>query len=160
MNVHAIVQNYRDILVDHYFDMRGRASRSQFWWFVLANAIASFGAHILGKILLGLPLRELYTLAVLLPSISLGARRLQDTGRDGRLTWALLLVTAVTQLIGIILTMAWIFSDFLAVVFAPGLAIASVATVVLLLVLIFFWCQPGDTGPNAYGPVPPAFDPR
>jgi uncharacterized membrane protein YhaH (DUF805 family) len=27
------------------------------------------------------------------------------------------------------------------------------------LVLIFFWCQPGDPNANAYGPPPPVFDP-
>ena len=159
MDVQAIAQNYRDILVNHYCDMRGRVGRSQFWWFVLANAVAGMLAQVLGSILFGLPLRELYALAVLLPSMSLGARRLQDTGRDGRLVWALLLVGAVTQIIGIVTAMAWVFSGFLAVLFAPGLLIASIATLVLLVVMIVFWCQPGNPGPNAYGPVPPVFDP-
>jgi uncharacterized membrane protein YhaH (DUF805 family) len=27
------------------------------------------------------------------------------------------------------------------------------------VVLIYFWCQPGDPASNAYGPVPPVFDP-
>jgi uncharacterized membrane protein YhaH (DUF805 family) len=27
------------------------------------------------------------------------------------------------------------------------------------VVLIYFWCQPGDPGDNAYGPPPPIFDP-
>jgi uncharacterized membrane protein YhaH (DUF805 family) len=159
MDVQAIADNYRDILTNHYFDMRGRVGRGQFWWFVLANAVAGLLAQILGSLLFGLPLREIYALAVLLPSMSLGARRLQDTGRDGRLVWALLLVGGVTQIIGIILALAWFFSGFLAVVFAPGLAIAGFATLVLLVVMIVFWCQPGDPGPNAYGPVPPLFDP-
>ena len=136
-----------------------RASRGQFWWFMLANLIASLAAHILGSILFKLPLRELYTLVALLPSMSLGAPRLQDIGRDGRLVWALLLVSAVPQLIGIITATAWIFSGFLAVVFAPSLAVAGLTTFVLLVILIFFWCQPSNPGLNVYGPVPSVFDP-
>ena len=30
---------------------------------------------------------------------------------------------------------------------------------VVSVVLIYFWCQPGDPLPNAYGPPPPMFDP-
>ena len=35
----------------------------------------------------------------------------------------------------------------------------NVAALVVALVLIYFWCQPGDAGDNAYGPAPVAFDP-
>jgi len=40
--------------------------------------------------------------------------------------------------------------------------VAFLVNLVLLVIavgLIWFWCQPGDPGPNAYGPVPPVFDP-
>jgi len=84
MDVNAIIANYKGTIQNHYFDMRGRAGRGQFWWFVLANLIASLLAHFVGSII-HLPLGELYNLAVLLPVMSLGARRLQDTGRDGKL---------------------------------------------------------------------------
>ena len=158
MDVQAIVANYRDTIEHHYFDMRGRAGRGQFWWFVLANLIVAILAHILGSIA-HLPLGELYNLAVLLPGMSLGARRLQDTGRDGRLVWALLLLTAVTQVIGIFMALTWFLSGFFAVLFAPGLALAAILNLIVLVVLLWFWVQPGDPGPNAYGPVPPVFDP-
>lgn len=158
MDVQAIWDNYRDTIQNHYFDMRGRVGRGQFWWFVLANLIASILAHIVGGIL-HLPLGEIYNLAVLLPSMSLGARRLQDTGRDGKLVWILLIVTAVTQVIALLMAAAWFLTGFLAVLFAPGLTIAGIITLVLAVVLIWFWVQPGDPGPNAYGPVPPRFDP-
>jgi uncharacterized membrane protein YhaH (DUF805 family) len=158
MDVAAIAENYRDIITNHYFDMRGRVGRSQFWWFVLANIIASMLAHFVGSAL-HLPLGELYNLAVLLPAMSLGARRLQDIGRNGQLVWALLLLTAVTQVIGIFMALAWFFTGFFAIVFAPGLTLAGILMLIVAVVLIWFWCQPGDAGPNAYGPVPPRFDP-
>ena len=109
--------------------------------------------------MLHLPLGELYNLAVLLPAMSLGARRLQDIGRNGQLVWALLLLVAVTQVIGIFMALTWFFTGFFAVIFAPGLMLAGILMLIVAVVLIWFWCQPGDPGPNAYGPVPPRFDP-
>ena len=158
MDVAAIVANYRDIIANHYFDMRGRVSRSRFWWFVLANVIASILAQIVGGVV-HLPLGEVYNLAVLLPAMSLGARRLQDIGREGKLVWLLLILTAATQLIGIMMALTFIFHGFIAFLLAPGLTLAGLATLVILVILIWFWCQPGDPAPNAYGPVPPGFDP-
>lgn len=158
MDVQAIWNNYRDTIENHYFDMRGRVGRAQFWWFVLANLIVSILADIVGKAL-HLPLGHLYNLAVLLPSMSLGARRLQDIGRDGRLVWVFMIVAAVTEVIGVFMALTWFLHGFFAVLFAPGLAIAGIACLVMVVVLIYFWVQPGDPGPNAYGPVPPRFDP-
>ena len=62
----------------NYANFNGRASRSEYWWFVLFN-------FILGCI----PVVNLIAgLALLIPSLALGARRLHDTGRSG---WWLLL---------------------------------------------------------------------
>jgi uncharacterized membrane protein YhaH (DUF805 family) len=157
MDPQALYDNWRNILTRHYFDMRGRTGRAEFWYFVLANLVASFLAHILGG-MLGLPLGEIYNLAVLLPATSIGARRLQDTGRDGRLAWLLLILGAVTQIVGILTAMTFAFAGMFGFLFVPGLSIAGFATLAVCLVLIYFWCQPGDLGPNTYGPVPPVFD--
>ena len=47
-------------------------------------------------------------------------------------------------------------------ILGPALALSgliSLALLVVSVVLIYFWCQPGDPLPNAYGPPPPNFDP-
>ena len=62
----------------NYANFNGRASRSEYWWLVLFNFI--LGCIPLVNILAGL--------ALLIPSLALGARRLHDTGRSG---WWLLL---------------------------------------------------------------------
>ena len=49
-----------------------------------------------------LPLGELYNLAVLLPAAGIGARRLQDTGRNGKLVWALFMLAAISQILAVI----------------------------------------------------------
>ena len=78
-----------------YAVFSGRARRNEYWYFVLFNFLI---ALVLGFIdgLLGLTLKEsglgllggLYSLAVLIPGIAVGVRRLHDTGRSG---WWLLI---------------------------------------------------------------------
>ena len=66
-----------------YATFEGRASRSEYLWFVLFTFLGSAAAGIIGQALSGL-----FSLAVLLPSLAVGARRLHDTDRSG---WFLLL---------------------------------------------------------------------
>ena len=159
MDFQAVFDNYKRILTDHYFDMRGRVGRSEFWYFVLANFIACLLAGIVGGIL-HLPLGELYNLAVLLPSMSIGARRLQDTGRSGQLVWLMFILAAVTQIAGLIVGLAFLVGGGLGILFVPGLTFAAFLCFAVMVVLIWFWCPKGDPGDNAYGPVPPVFDPN
>jgi uncharacterized membrane protein YhaH (DUF805 family) len=158
MDPQALFENYRRTITEHYFDMNGRVGRAQFWYFVLANFIAAILAHIVGRIVF-LPVGELYNLAVLLPATCIGARRLQDIGRDGRLAWLLLILVAVTQIAAVLTALTFVFAGMFGLLFVPGLGIVGLATLVVAVVLIYFWCQPGDPGSNAYGPPPPVFDP-
>ncbi|MBV9548870.1 MAG: DUF805 domain-containing protein, partial [Alphaproteobacteria bacterium] len=128
------------------------------WYFVLASLVLSLLVGIL-QAATWLPLAALFHLAILLPSVGMGARRLQDTGRDGRMVWLLFLLMAATQIAAILTTMAVVLTGFLGLIFAPGLGLAGAATLVVCIVLLYFWVQPGDAHENAYGPPPPRFDP-
>lgn len=76
-------------VLQNYVGFQGRARRKEYWMFVLFSAIVSIILTILDKALhLDSVLAGLYSLAVLLPSLAVGARRLHDTGRSG---WWLLL---------------------------------------------------------------------
>jgi uncharacterized membrane protein YhaH (DUF805 family) len=66
-----------------YASFEGRASRSEYWWWLLFTVLASMAAGIVSD-----KLSALFSLAVLLPSLAVGARRLHDTNRSG---WFLLL---------------------------------------------------------------------
>lgn len=85
-----------------YADFKGRARRSEYWFFVLFSAIVSIVGSILDAIF-GLrsgttgPIQGILQLALLVPSLAVGARRLHDTGRSG---WWLL--------IGLIPVVGWI----------------------------------------------------
>ena len=80
-----------------YADFNGRATRSEFWWWVLFVFIASSAASIVSPMLSGL-----FSLGVLLPYLAVGARRLHDTDRSG---W--LQLVALIPLIGWLLLIYW-----------------------------------------------------
>ena len=80
-----------------YADFDGRASRSEFWWWVLFVFLASSATSMLSPVVSGL-----FSLGVLLPNIAVGARRLHDTDRSG---WLQLI--ALIPLIGWLLLIYW-----------------------------------------------------
>lgn len=66
-----------------YADFSGRARRKEYWMFTLVSVMISVVLAILDSVLTTGFLGLLYALAVLLPSLAVGARRLHDTGRSG-----------------------------------------------------------------------------
>ena len=80
-----------------YAAFEGRASRSEFWWWFLFTCLASAATGIVSEMLSGL-----FSLAILLPSLAVGARRLPDTDRSA---WYLLLW--FIPLIGWIILVVW-----------------------------------------------------
>ena len=70
---------------DKYADFNGRASRPEFWWFALACFLVAVVFNLLRLELLG----ALVNLALLLPSLAVGSRRLHDIGKSGwfQLIW-------------------------------------------------------------------------
>ena len=73
------------VCFNKYADFNGTASRPEFWWFQLFIILV---AAALG--LFSTTLASLFYLAVLLPDLAVGARRLHDTGKSG--WWQLLLI--------------------------------------------------------------------
>ena len=87
-----------------YFDFKGRARRSEYWWYCLFSVVACLIWALFGTLLLALPVgmavqhvsgnetAGLTTMIIILcipllflvlPSISVQVRRLHDTGRSG-----------------------------------------------------------------------------
>jgi uncharacterized membrane protein YhaH (DUF805 family) len=70
-------------VLQNYANFNGRARRAEYWYFVLFNVIASaIVGFIAGLMNFGL-LSNLYSLAVLLPSIAVAVRRMHDVGKSG-----------------------------------------------------------------------------
>ena len=75
---------YTDVVAKKYATFDGRAGRQEFWMFFLANIIVNFVINIVeGIIGTGGVISGLYSLAVLVPQIALGTRRLHDIGKSG-----------------------------------------------------------------------------
>ena len=87
--------------LNKYADFKGKASRSEYWWFSLFTVIVGVITGILDVVIfhgftetLGTgPLRLLFNVAVITPGIAVGARRLHDTSRSG--WWQLLYFTVI-----------------------------------------------------------------
>jgi uncharacterized membrane protein YhaH (DUF805 family) len=152
MDLNAIVENFRNTVTRHYFDMKGRVGRERFWYFVLACVVVQIGAAILQSVVF-LPLAALTGLALLLPMAGMGARRLQDTGRNGALVWLGVIPAALGQIFRLFFFGP--FGIFGAVAYALTIGpLLGLAGLIAAIVLIYFWCQPGDAGANAYGAPP------
>jgi len=88
-----------------YAVFSGRATRSEYWYFVLINVVVSIILVFTDRVLAsGGLLNGIYSLAVFLPSIAVTARRLHDTDRTG--WWQLLFVIPIIGFIVLIIFLA------------------------------------------------------
>jgi uncharacterized membrane protein YhaH (DUF805 family) len=88
----------------NYVNFKGRAARSEFWYWTLFSIIASIVGGIIDLVLgtLGLSLiQNLVGLALFLPGLAVSVRRLHDLDRTG--WWMLIALTGI----GIILLIIW-----------------------------------------------------
>ena len=90
-----------------YAQFSGRASRSEFWFFVLFGILGSWIAIIIDTMILNYswekdgPVYLIFQIIILIPSIAVGARRLHDLNKSG--WWQLLVFT----IIGLIPLVFW-----------------------------------------------------
>ena len=82
-------------VLQKYAQFSGRARRKEYWYFILINTLISIALTFVDGLTGTLDvetgvgvLSGIYSLAVLIPSFSVGFRRLHDTGRSA---WWLLL---------------------------------------------------------------------
>ena len=66
-----------------YADFTGRARRKEYWMFILFYLIFYIVLTAIDTVIGSYILAALFSLALLLPTISVAARRLHDTGRSG-----------------------------------------------------------------------------
>ncbi|MEH6556356.1 MAG: DUF805 domain-containing protein [Oceanicoccus sp.] len=85
-----------------YADFNGRTRRKEYWMFVLIYVVISVILSVLGMDIIS----TIVGLALLIPSISIGARRLHDTGRSG--WWQLIYFV---PLIGLIVMIVFLVQD-------------------------------------------------
>ena len=74
---------YLTVIKEHYADFKGRARRKEFWMFMLINWVISMVLAIIGGLIHFTLLGSIYSLAVLVPTLGVGVRRLHDMGKSG-----------------------------------------------------------------------------
>jgi uncharacterized membrane protein YhaH (DUF805 family) len=157
MDPQAVIEVFRRNLTEHYFDLKGRVRRQEFWYFVLATFVVYVAAAIVDAVIRTGLLGPIIALALLLPMTGLGARRLQDTGRNGSLIWVWTISSVVMQLIGLLVAISGPVGALGMLLFFASIAgLVALVVLVISIVLIYFWVQPGTVGANAYGPDPKA----
>ena len=138
MEVKQIIENFRRVLTDHYADFHGRASRLEFWHYILVVLVVSVLLDILGIRLLS----TVVWLALLVPTLAIIVRRLHDVDRSG---WLILVPIVPAFLMVALLYLFW-----------PLGVLFALATVACAAYLIYLSVLPGTPGPNPYGPDPKA----
>jgi uncharacterized membrane protein YhaH (DUF805 family) len=101
MNSQGIIEIFKTNVTQNYAQFAGRASRAEFWLFVLAQVIITFVFFLLGIGAAGLGvllhsdtvtndglitvvvLYLLYRIALIVPDLAVSVRRLHDTGKSG-----------------------------------------------------------------------------
>ena len=130
-------------LTKKYCCLKGRASRSEFWWFCLFTFILNIVVGLLGSILpaFGSIVSAVQALWLLLPTVGVTTRRLHDRNLSG--WWQALPLAAVLPAIAA------------AVFDAEGLLIlAGCAAGLASLALLVVYALRGTAGPNRFGADP------
>jgi len=156
VDLNKLWQNFTDTITNHYSDLNGRVGRAQYWYYILVYVIVGVLISLVSSFMFFAgALSTLYSLALLLPTIGMTARRLQDTGRPGTWAWILAIPIGYSMV-------ALLFSTLM---FGPGSILYLIipffrfVAVGAILVLIISCAQPGQSDANQYGPAPPPWPP-
>ena len=144
-----------------YANFSGRASRSEYWYFILFNLIVSWGLyfvddaisperHVFGRI---------YALFVFIPGLAVMIRRLHDIGRNGLVFVFWHLLTFVLAMLSFfILTRDSILDldsdSFFFIGLSLFLCIDVIALIVLTIIWIIWMFRDSQPGENQWGPNP------
>ena len=89
MQMMSFMDSIKKCLIDNYAGFSGRASRSEYWWFILATYIVAIPLGFVDAILFGweyddpMWLSNIYNIALILPTLAAAVRRIHDHGKSG-----------------------------------------------------------------------------
>lgn len=140
-----------------YCQFTGRASRSEYWWFVLFTFIVctvlNLSTFVVGK-MVSQALTTIFGLATLFPSLGLCVRRLHDTGRSGWYYGIMLILMIPFTIFATLNTSYMLSCHDTSTPLLTGLIITSLLMFVGFIMLLVFFCKPSQEGDNKYGPMP------
>lgn len=157
----------------NYATFSGRARRPEYWWFFLFVMLGGIVARLIDGALFGFGAPDapetrivgpLFSLAMFLPLLAAGWRRMHDTGRPG---WYLLIPMLIS--LAVLFLVGFKFAAYMGRgglgagpgAMTPGMDAGPTLAAVLLVaqlvasILILWWLtRPSQKGPNDYGPEP------
>lgn len=89
-----------------YADFSGRTRRKEYWMFILIYVVIYISLTVIDVLLSTFWLNTIYSLICVIPSFSIAARRLHDTGRTG--WWQLILFI---PLVGLVVMLVFLCQD-------------------------------------------------
>jgi len=104
-----MIEAYKRML-SNYANFKGRSTRSDYWYVVLANVLIGFILGLIGGLFdianVTMVISVIYSLAVLVPGIALVVRRLHDINKSG---WYYFM--ALIPLAGPIIVLVYLLTD-------------------------------------------------
>lgn len=136
-----------------YITFKGRASRSEYWWFTLFTTLGSAIGGVLEGAMGndGAVVSGLFGLATFLPSLAVTVRRLHDTDRSG--WWVggfYLAMIGLGLVIGVIAAITSQTGASESTGFGL-VAILGIAIFAYAIAMLVFMVQRGTRGPNRFG---------
>lgn len=156
-----------------YVTFSGRATRPEYWYFVLFGFLGIVILSIFDYLLFGGtvettarsvevqsngPLASLFNLVMFVPGLAAGWRRMHDSGRSGLfLLYPLIVMVGIGMYLGFWAGLARVTSgDLGALVGGVGGIIALVSILVMILspLIVLWWLtRPSQPGDNEYGSI-------
>lgn len=139
-----------------YATFSGRAGRGEFWWFALFVGAGWLVAARIDATILS----PLWQVAMALPLLAAGWRRMHDAGRFGKL-----LVLPVLLAWGTLALLDAGLADLgssggsaphATILGSALLIVISIVQLAVTMLLTWWLTRPSDPGANRYGPPPPA----
>jgi len=107
---------WKKVFFKNYANFKGRARRSEYWYFVLGNFLLIIPFYILGIMgitndnsalsILGIAVYSILILATIVPGLAVAVRRLHDVNRSG---WFYFI--GLIPLIGGIILLVWFLTE-------------------------------------------------
>ena len=143
----------------NYLMCSGRASRSEYWFWVLFTVLAGIGASRLGSVLgMSGALGGLLFVTMFGPSLAMSIRRLHDTGRSA--SWLLIGLPLMRACAEFISAMT-LYAEVSQPTFiesqqqnAERMWVSGFITVSLSAYCVYVLTRPSEPGTNKYGPHP------
>lgn len=167
MNQRNLLEHFWDCITRKYFQFSGRASRSEFWGYILFVLLINFVLGLVDDAILRYADLDYLTFGAedvgnilfILPGMAVGVRRFHDTGRSGFIPYTFGIINSINMLSRIAfftVNLGWFIpsGSLNGQSVTIGLAVFFVTLICLGIYYIIIAVQAGIRGLNAYGADP------